>query len=260
MSITKEWYAAIKIRHSTRIYNGVLLKEEALKALNSLIRDYNPFSGVRAVLVTEEVDEAFKGIIGGYGKVKNAPAYLAFIGDLDDPNVQEKLGYLGEGLILGATELGLATCWIGGFFKRQVVSSKVGLKGNEKVLAISPVGYPAAKANWEERLMHNLAKSYKRKDLEKLLLSPSPKELPNWAQLALEAARLAPSAVNRQPWRFVVEERKVTICLDSPKDSLNISKRLDCGIAMLHLELGAIEAGMEGRWHFLSGNQVAEFL
>ncbi|MBO8128679.1 MAG: hypothetical protein H0Z39_05715 [Peptococcaceae bacterium] len=53
--------------------------------------------------------------------------------------------------------------------------------------------------------------------------------------------------------------RSVTVAVDNEKDSYHISKRLDCGIAMLHIELGARFAGVRGRWEHLSSPGVARF-
>jgi len=85
------------------------------------------------------------------------------------------------------------------------------------------------------------------------------REWPDWIISALEAARMAPSAVNRQPWRFSVEEDdSIKISVDSFRDPYRISKRLDCGIAMVHIEVGAGHIGRKagnispyGRVHFL---------
>jgi hypothetical protein len=76
---------------------------------------------------------------------------------------------------------------------------------------------------------------------------------------ALEAARLAPSAVNRQPWRFHVEPGSVTVSVDNDHLTFGISKRLDCGIAMLHIEAAALDCGAQGEWELLSGLDVARF-
>ena len=85
-------------------------------------------------------------------------------------------------------------------------------------------------------------------------------ELPEWIITALKAARLAPSAVNRQPWRFRIGEKAVTIELDSQEKNENRAKNIDCGIAMLHLEVGALKAGVSGVWQYLGGEKVARFL
>lgn len=84
-------------------------------------------------------------------------------------------------------------------------------------------------------------------------------EWPGWMQTALEAARLAPSTMNWQPWRFKVAAGHITLNVDNLDDSYHVAKRLDCGIAMLHLEVGARQAGVEGRWEFLEPPGVARF-
>ncbi|MBM3310011.1 MAG: nitroreductase, partial [Candidatus Aminicenantes bacterium] len=83
--------------------------------------------------------------------------------------------------------------------------------------------------------------------------------LEGWPLKALEAARLAPSATNRQPWRFEVGDGSITVRIDGGREGGRFSKRLDCGIAMLHLELGARAAGVDGRWVFLPAPAVARF-
>ena len=76
----------------------------------------------------------------------------------------------------------------------------------------------------------------------------------------IEAARLAPSARNRQPWRFRVQDSSIVVTEDGKPSLPGISKRLDCGIAMLHLELGARAAGTSGSWKLLNSPDVARFL
>ncbi|MFY9814814.1 MAG: nitroreductase family protein [Dehalococcoidales bacterium] len=64
-----------------------------------------------------------------------------------------------------------------------------------------------------------------------------------WAKESIEAARLAPSAVNRQPWGFNIESDGITVFVRTSNPEFNVSKRLDCGIAMLHVEVAALNFG-----------------
>ena len=75
----------------------------------------------------------------------------------------------------------------------------------------------------------------------------------------IEAARLAPSAINRQPWGFNIENDGITVFVRIRGPDFNVSKRLDCGIAMLHLEITAGSLGIKGKWEFLQHPQVAKF-
>lgn len=257
----QKWYEVLLKRRSRRQFNGKKLPQNIVAYLHQFSEELsNQLEGVRAVLVTEKPDEVFKGAVGSYGSIKNAPAYIAFIGDMSHPRVQEQLGYLGESFILEATYQELATCWVGGFFRPETVKKQISLEKEEKILAVSPVGYSDNKYTLEEKIMSGFAASHRRKSLEELCEDIKVKEpLPVWVKTALEAARLAPSAVNRQPWRFSIGEDSIKISVDSLKDSYQISKRLDCGIAMLHLEVGALHEGVRGEWAYLEGLDVAEF-
>lgn len=257
----EKWHSAIQLRRSRRQFNGEPLHKEVLRQLLDFAEELNSsVNGFRAIIVTENPEKAFKGFIGAYGQVKNAPAYVAFIGEMSEANVQENCGFYGECFILEATALGLATCWIGGFFNQEVVQGQINLKAGEKVLAISPLGYVAKDYNLEEKLMSGLVGSRKRKSLATLCKGLAEAKWPAWVRPSLEAARLAPSAVNRQPWRFEISENSIIVSVDSSNFALGISKRLDCGIAMLHLQVGALRADVQGSWEYLNSPEVARFL
>ena len=92
------------------------------------------------------------------------------------------------------------------------------------------------------------------------VIAPGCAAWPDWARAGVELARIAPSAMNRQPWRFARAEDGSLLVSFEGSDTPVISKRLDCGIAMLHFELGAREAGAAGSWELLSGRDVAHWM
>ena len=254
------WHSAIERRRSRRRFDPNLpITPETLTALDKVCNEFAPFPHARSRLVTHSVESVFKGIIGSYGRVKGAPAFIAFIGDMDDPYVQEKVGYTGEGIILEATALGLSTCWVAGFFRPKVVASLIDVSDKERILAVTPVGHAQQPAPWEERSMTRLARSRSRLPLSKLVRGLPREKWPDWVSTSLEAARLAPSATNRQPWGFEVQEDGVTVFVRTGGAGFSVSKRLDCGIAMLHLEAAAVDSGCMGEWEFLPSPQVAKF-
>jgi nitroreductase len=246
----EKWYRAIGKRRSCRRYFPQFLSQELVYHLWHVITELNEaYSGARIELLTDRPDPILKGILGSYGKIQEARAYAAFIGDTRDPHMEEKLGYLGECFILEATANRLGSCWVGGTFKADAVSRIVHAGPEETVLAVATVGFPQEQ---------HPAGGHKRKPLEKMCTGLPKEEWPNWVDAALEAARLAPSAYNRQPWRFKVEQEGVTVSLDNPQQG-RLSQRLDCGIAMLHLEIGALSRGAQGSWEYLTGPDVARF-
>lgn len=255
------WYSVVQRRRSRRRFNpNQPIESSSLADLERVCKEFTPFPHVRAYLMNKPTKDIFKGIVGGYGKVSGAPAFIAFIGDMRAPNVQEEAGYTGEGIILEATALGLNTCWVAGFFKPESVASLVEIKGYEQVLAVTPVGYASGFESLGERLMTGFGLTHRRLPLSKLISGHPVDSLPEWAKGSLEAARLAPSAVNRQPWGFIIQDDGITVFVRTKGPEFNVSKRLDCGIAMLNLEVAASSFGIKGYWEFLKSPHVAKFI
>jgi nitroreductase len=251
------WYAAIFHRSSRRTYLPKTLEENKLERLRTVCREFRPFPGARAELVLSSPERIFKGLAGHYGRVNGALHYVAFIGEMNSPIVQEAVGYLGEAIILEATALGLDTCWVGGFFRADNVRQHLDLQDNEAVLSVTPVGYAPENKDLNEKLMSGIVRARRRKPLAELVTGEI---AGSWMKKALEAARLAPSAQNRQPWLFRTEKKSVVISENKARSTSFISKRLDCGIAMLHFELGARAGGIAGRWDFLEPPDVARYI
>jgi nitroreductase len=253
------WYEAIGKRRAYRTYEkNKPVEVEKLATLDKVCREFKPFPGVRISLVNKPVEDIFKFIAGSYGVIKNAPAFLAFIGNADNPFVNEQAGYTGEGIILEATDLGLNTCWVGNAFNAKKITSLIEINENERLIAVSPLGYAINGQSLMDKVMTGFGRTHKRLPAEQLVSGFSYEQSP-WIKDAVEAARLAPSAVNRQPWGFDIEEDGITVFIRSKGTDAGIPFRLDCGIAMLHIELAALNAGYNGKWEFQQSPQVARF-
>lgn len=254
-----EWNAAIPIRRARRQYGLTQLAMGEITSIHNICREFKPFPGARAQLVTESADVVLGGIKGSYGIIRGASAFIAFIGDMDDPHIQEKVGYTGEGIILEATARGLATCWVAGTFRRKAASAVVKLARSEKIIAVSPIGHAPQRYTLAEKVLPATVRAHRRKLLSQLTSGLEATEWPQWMRAALEAARLAPSAYNRQPWRFHLEPNSITVLVDIPGREFTFSKRLDCGIAMLHIKVASLDCGVRGEWELLESPLVAKF-
>ena len=254
--LPSSWYQAIFIRKSRRSFHPRRPEEDKIGRLEKLCREFRPFPGARAEFVRKSPDDVFRGLVGGYGRITGASYYMAFIGIEGAPRVEEAVGYAGEGLILEATVLGLGTCWVSGFFRPAAVRAHLDLPDGERVFAVTPVGYAVREYTIKDRIYRKLAGSARRKPLGEIV-SGDPAEA--WQRTAVEAARLAPSAANRQPWRFAAAPGSLTVRTDGGRDVGRYPKRLDCGIAMMHITVGAQEAGAAGRWTLLPDPAVARF-
>jgi len=252
------WAAAARLRRSRRAYEPQPIGGVAAERLKTFCREYAPFDGARAVVLVEAPPKIFTGwLLGVYGKV-SSPSALVFVGDRRLPDAAARAGYTGEAAVLEATALGLGTCWIGGGVRRAQVASLLGLGTHEHVYSISALGCARERATVGERATASMVRAHSRRPLD--AIAPGCAAWPGWAGAGVELARIAPSATNRQPWRFAhSDDGSVRLSFEG-SDTPVISKRLDCGIAMLHFELGAREAGAAGSWELLSGRDVARWV
>lgn len=241
------WLDATAHRRSRRRYTGAAVTADVLNTLDEVCEGFHPFGDARVVLVREPGDGVFHGIVGAYGRVSGAPHVLLVVADERTAHAHAHAGYTGEAAILAATALGLDTCWIGGFFRPAYVRRLVTLEQGERVVAVSPVGHATGALGVSERMLRGAAGSRGRKPLEEI--APGIDETwPEWARAAAETVRIGPSAMNRQPWRLRMEEGSLVVSRDAPREVPRVTRALDCGIAMLHAELGAYREGVRGRW------------
>lgn len=257
----ERWYAAIEKRRSRRRYAKEPLTTKQAKQLYQLCDNFKPFECTRAVFINKPPDKILKGLIGTYGKIRGAPAYFVLIGDTRDPLLQEQAGYFGEGIVLEVESMEMNTCWVCGLFKPEAIKSFVKIKDNEVIIGIITVGIAIKKFSFEEQVLNAFGFTHKRKHLSELTIGLKQRDWPEWMKDALNAARLAPSALNRQPWRFHVQKDSITIATDkgeTKRDAI-MSKRLDCGIAMLHIEVTAMSHNIKGYWEFHDPPLVARF-
>ena len=243
------WSEALLSRHSRRSYDGTSAAPEQLTSVQAVCERFRPHTDARVALVEQPGCDVFTGAIGSYGKVTGAPHLLAVIAG-DGARSALHAGYTGEAAVLEATAAGLDTCWVAGFFDRDVARSVVELEAGERIVAVSPLGRAPARKSGTERTFVALAGSRQRKPLRTIAKDVSPR-WPEWALGAVEAARVAPSAMNRQPWRFRFEDGALILAMDSAGQLPVVRKELDCGIAMLHAEVAARAYGMDGAWEEL---------
>ncbi|MCG8451897.1 MAG: hypothetical protein MI717_01790 [Spirochaetales bacterium] len=202
------------------------------------------------------------GKVGTYGTIRGAQHYL--VGTVQNgPRAMEDFGHQFHRILLHAEALGLGTCWLGGTFSQGIFSQE--LREGEFIPAVSPIGIPAEGFHLVDQATRFVAQSHKRLPEEKLFFSHhfskpiSSQDLEQW-HAPLFAARLAPSASNRQPWRFSVERHSVQIGLHRhpmygamlKTAKLADLQRMDIGIAMCQFEFAAREQRIPGNWSPLS--------
>ena len=246
-------------RSSVRTYENRGLSTNEKDQLNTYIDNLtNPFSIDVTFRLLEKTASADGEKLGTYGVIKGAENYIG-ASAADKELALEALGYSFENLILYATSLGLGTCWLGGTFNRSGFAAAMNLKEGDLFPCISPVGYPTGKKRTLESVMRWVAKSGKRKEWNELFFKqefsqPLTKVEAGDFAFPLEMVRLAPSAVNKQPWRIVQDKDTyhfyLTRTLKKDNEKIDL-QRVDIGIAACHFHLAALEKGLPGKFQKL---------
>jgi len=169
--------------------------------------------------------------IVGRDKVKclcpwTTPQLIAIYSD-ETEGYLENIGFLFQQMDLYLQTLGLGVCWLG---MGRMNSKTAMVSEGVKFVIMLAFGHPKG-----EQLRHDL-KGFKRKSMEQITEKFDSK---------LEPARLAPSAVNRQPWYFTHEGDSIHVWC-SKKGS-----RLDAGIALAHLYVANKDT-----FHFFKADHV----
>ena len=257
--------ALVRERFSCRTYLPKPLEEEVREKLRALLEGFEPgpFSGrPRLALMAAAADDAraLRGL-GTYGTIKDPQAFIVGITGEGERDLED-FGFLMERAVLEATDLGLGTCWLGGFFRKSRFAKKAGLAPRETIPAVVSVGYGGDAAR-SGGLFGRMSRRSSRLPAEQLFYlgtfdRPLPAGDAGPYAAALEAVRWAPSASNKQPWRIVRQSGRWHFYLRRTRGyGTGIQSRLlgqadlqrvDMGIAMCHFELAAREAGASGTW------------
>lgn len=233
---------AIEERCSRRKFQGTLINEASIAKLKELITKYNEISDIRMELVVNN-GKSFDGFTKSYGMFSGVNDYICLIANKNDLKSIEKLGYYGELIVLHATQMGLGSCWVGG--SRSDVPFT--LSAEDSIICAIIIGHVEEDLSFKEKLIHGVTHR-KTKMVEDMFTSTE--VVPDWFMAGMKSVQKAPSAMNKQPVKFIYQAGKVQA---SVKDITSPSIALDLGIAKLHFELGA--GG--GTWHWGNG---AEFI
>lgn len=160
----------------------------------------------------------------------------------DAPHSEEAFGYSFEEMVLYAWSLGIGTTWIAGTLNRKLFEKEAGVREGERMYCVSPLGYPAKKMSVKEIAMRRGIKADERLPAHRLFFDGSFEAPLGDAEepvaAALEAVRLAPSAVNRQPWRILRMGNAFHFYLKHDKGYADAPggdiQKIDMGIALCH--------------------------
>ena len=215
---------AIQARHSVRAYTGRPLTDEDAQALQVKIEELNRMGQLHIQLIRNE-PKAFLGPFARYGKFRNVTDYLVMAGVKAD-DLDERIGYYGEQLVLFAQTIGLNTCWVGLSYTK--IPDTYVLNEGEVIQAYISIGYGETQGV-----------SHKIKRIDQV--SNVSDSTPEWFRRGVEAALLAPTAINQQKFSFEYVGNTDGLPQVRAKKGFSLVgyTHMDLGIAKYHFEIGA---------------------
>ena len=221
---------AIQARHSVRAYKEQPLADETVRVLVDKIAELNQKGRLHMQLILNE-PKAFQGTLAKYGKFRHVNNYIVMAGKKVD-DLDERVGYYGEQLVLLAQTLGLNTCWVGLSYSK--VPGTYVLEEGEKIACYIAIGYGETQGV-----------GHKIKTVEQV--SNVSDITPSWFKKGIEAALLAPTAVNQQKFSFEyvgTSNNRHQVRAKKGFSMIGYTK-MDLGIAKYHFEIGAGEVNFE---------------
>lgn len=203
-------------RHSVRSYTDRAVPGEIREQLAEEVENLNRLGGMHMQLFFDE-PECFESGMAHYGKFENVRNYLAVVGP-KGPDLEEKAGYYGEMIVILAQSLGLNSCWVGLTHGK----SRAAVEKGEKQVIVVALGYGATQGA-----------AHRSKPASQLCHVEG--SAPDWFDAGMEAAMLAPTAVNQQKFLITWDGSRLT----AKVNGRGFFAKTDLGIVKCDFELAS---------------------
>ena len=214
---------AIIARRSVRSYTGQPLDGLLIDSLAGFISDIRPLhDNIPVDVMLYEKEDFHKEF--GRSSMYRATDFVVIRSAMSVQGYLQNAGFIGEQITLWLTHKGIASCWAGMAKQKSQPS-----RGELPYIISIEFG------RGNNAPFRRLAEEVPRKKLHEFLLGEisRPEFLP-----VLEAGRLAPSAVNMQPVRFLTVDDAICICRKKPPVKygyLEKIQQIDVGVAMANM-------------------------
>ena len=239
-------YDSILKRKSIRHYRQEPIDTEVINAIRKFITEQNHlYINIETTIEIIEAQNLTQYFISQI-PIK-APYYLA-ITSQKEHGFGENVGYLGEQIIAFLNSIGMGTCWLGT------------LRENESsfqlpfIIAIA-FGYP------DETLYRDNLNKIQRLPVEKICIQPPQND---FMKEVVQVVRIAPSGINRQPWRLEPDSSMLHLYCEHPSFLTPVNgnkikglmpgailkkmQGIDCGIALAHILIYSIHHGQKANF------------
>lgn len=209
---------AIRERHSVRQFIDQPVEASVREALDVFTEEVNQESGLHMTVHYDDPD-GFDSKLAHYGSFRNVSNYIVLKGK-DCSDFDERCGYYGEKLVIKAQMLGLNTCWAALTFNKKMVKRLI--PDGERFCMVIALGYG-----------ENQGRPHKGKCYSDVVASKG--DAPIWFMEGVDAALLAPTAVNQQKFVIGMKDKKPVI----KAKGFGVRLQVDLGIVKYHFEVGA---------------------
>ena len=208
---------AIYARHAVRNYKPDQIEAAKIIKLKEKIDELNQKGNLHLQLI-EDAGSTYNRLMNRAMGLGSAPSVIACVGK-EAPDLDQRVGYYGEQLVLFAQTLGLNTCWTGTFNKKNLSAD---VRPGEKLVIAIAIGYGKDQGK-------------PRKSKEYSQVTDAPADAPEWFRKGVEMALLAPTAVNQQKFQIkLIEDSRVEFV-----NKASFLGEVDLGIVRYHFDVGA---------------------
>ena len=208
---------AVRARHAVRSYQDKRIEKELVDKLEARIEELNKEGNINLQFI-EDASGTFNRLFNKAVGLGSAPSVIACVGP-EDETLDERIGYYGEKLVIYAQQLGLNTCWVGTFNRKKI---PVTLNEGERLVIAIAIGYGTTQG-----------KQSKSRTADEVVIDLTD-NAPDWFKAGVEAALLAPTAINQQKFEIIyTEEKEVEF-----KDLGGVLSKIDIGIVRCNFEIG----------------------
>ncbi len=199
-------------RKSVRSYTDEKVSEEDLQKIKAFLENVKPLNPDIKVVAEIIGREDMKSVLPlGWLPQQHIAIYSE---DVDE--AFENVGFMFQQVDLYLQSIGIGACWLG---LGRMNDAKAAKKDGMRFMIMLSFGYPKGDG------LRSSTDEFKRRSLS---------EISDMEDEMLEPARLAPSAVNSQPWYFV-HEGDCIHAYRAENKMLRDMNKIDMGICLAHL-------------------------
>jgi len=257
--MNQEFYNLILSRNSVRRYRQEKLDSTILDTIEDICNSVQPLITGNSFYfqILDYHDRPSIQKLGGTGKLMR-PSHVLVPSMVGSNHVLEDLGYRTQQIVLGIWNLGIGSCYIGCVHHRSTWKNRISGIDYAQIVANVAFGYPSE--GFETRIIKTIYDNFfntgYRFPVEMIYFQHSfdhPSVPQGGLAKIINAGRMAPSAVNAQPWRFLDKDNRVTLYIILKRTGRIFDRNQnyayhDAGVCMANMKVAADSLGFPLNW------------